>query len=301
MKHKVGDKVRIKSLDWYNENKNRFGSARGFTLKMSEYCGKTSTIVKVGRCHYELDIDDGDWYWTDEMFDENYMERIIGETFEHEGIKLQCVENESCNGCFFYNNGRCLFEADMDNNGMGICSCRYRKDGKSVIFKKYNNMEQKEINISIPDGYEIDKEKSTFEKIVLKKKENDVKTWNDLVGKQIPDGSKWIDSSGDMMKIDGKFWTYDKNDFINEKHAKSALAMAQISQLMPYYGGAITDEEWNNSDVLKYSICRNEDYVSFKSQHYELLSFHTEEQRNDFLKYNEQLVKDYLMIKENEK
>ena len=129
MKHKVGDKVRIKSLDWYNENKNRFGSARGFTLKMSEYCGKTSTIVKVGRCHYELDIDDGDWYWTDEMFDENYMERIIGETFEHEGIKLQCVENESCNGCFFYNNGRCLFEADMDNNGMGICSCRYRKDG----------------------------------------------------------------------------------------------------------------------------------------------------------------------------
>jgi hypothetical protein len=29
----------------------------------------------------------------------------------------------------------------------------------------------KEIVISIPEGYEIDKEKSTFEKIVFKKKE----------------------------------------------------------------------------------------------------------------------------------
>jgi len=31
---------------------------------------------------------------------------------------------------------------------------------------------EKEINISIPEGYEIDKEKSTFEKIIFKKVEN---------------------------------------------------------------------------------------------------------------------------------
>ena len=119
MKHKVGDKVRIKSLDWYNNvNKTRNGFFCDFTAKMSEYCGKTSTIVKVGRCHYELDIDDGDWYWTDEMFDENYMERRIGE-----------------------------------------------------IFKKYNNIEQIYFTILILRGYELDKEMSTFEKIVFKKKE----------------------------------------------------------------------------------------------------------------------------------
>ena len=33
-------------------------------------------------------------------------------------------------------------------------------------------METKELKITIPEGYEIDKEKSTFEKIVFKKKKN---------------------------------------------------------------------------------------------------------------------------------
>ena len=33
-------------------------------------------------------------------------------------------------------------------------------------------MEEKSINISIPEGYEIDKEKSTFTKIVFKKIES---------------------------------------------------------------------------------------------------------------------------------
>ena len=232
MKYKVGDKVRIKSLDWYNENKNINGFVFGFTPKMSEYCGKTATIVKVGSFHYELDIDDWDWYWTDEMFDENYY------------------------------------------------------------------MEQKEFTISIPDGYELDKEMSTFEKIVLKKKENDVKTWDDLVGKQIPDGPKWIDASGGMMKIDGKFGAFDKNVYIDEKHAKSALAMAQISQLMEYFGGKITDEEWSNINIIKHVIVRMEGKLDCAASfgEYIFLAFHTAEQRDKFLKYNEQLVKDYLMI-----
>ena len=42
-------------------------------------------------------------------------------------------------------------------------------------------MENKEINIIAPEGYEIDKEKSTFEKIVFKKiSDNLPKTWEEL-------------------------------------------------------------------------------------------------------------------------
>ena len=39
-------------------------------------------------------------------------------------------------------------------------------------------METKELKIQIPEGYEIDKEKSTFEKIVFKKKDTKPRSWN---------------------------------------------------------------------------------------------------------------------------
>lgn len=90
----------------------------------------------------------------------------------------------------------------------------------------------------------------------------------------------------------------NKNVFLTEKHAKSALAMAQISQLMPYYGGEITDEEWEDISLNKYVIIREVNHVRtiIYCSNYELLAFHTQEQRDEFLKNNEQLVKDYLMI-----
>lgn len=88
-----------------------------------------------------------------------------------------------------------------------------------------------------------------------------------------------------------------KNTFIDIKHAKSALAMAQISNLMPCYGGAITDEEWCEG-TLKYIILRSRNNIA-KGTFYDganILAFHTEVQRNAFLTNNEQLVRDYLML-----
>ncbi len=44
MKYKVGDKVRVKSLEWYNENKDEFGDVRTpnnvFVPGMSRFVGK---------------------------------------------------------------------------------------------------------------------------------------------------------------------------------------------------------------------------------------------------------------------
>lgn len=42
---KVGDKIKIKSLDWYNKNKNEDGDILEempypFSERMSEFCGK---------------------------------------------------------------------------------------------------------------------------------------------------------------------------------------------------------------------------------------------------------------------
>lgn len=74
--------------------------------------------------------------------------------------------------------------------------------------------------------------------------------------------------------------------------------MAQISQLIPYYGGEITNDEWKDGSIRKYIIFRRMNCVGRCEAYsnYELLAFHTQKQRDEFLKNNEQLVKDYLMI-----
>ena len=48
MKYKIGDKVRIKSLDWYNQNKDQHGRVacgyHVFTEEMSKFCGCTMIV-----------------------------------------------------------------------------------------------------------------------------------------------------------------------------------------------------------------------------------------------------------------
>lgn len=76
MKHKVGDIVKIKSREWYNENKEKDGVVRlkeqPFARSMSEYLGKTAKImeIKTSKLWYGLDIDEQWWNWTDEMFED---------------------------------------------------------------------------------------------------------------------------------------------------------------------------------------------------------------------------------------
>src|SRR5574344_373314 len=216
------------------------------------------------------------------------IEHKIGEVFEDKGKRLQCVECLDCNGCYFTDLPYCI----------GGCSPSHRKDRKSIIFKEIKDMEQKEVKISIPEGYEIDNEKSSFERIIFKKKEKEIKKWIDLVGNTMPLGSCYIEDGGCIFPSRGKFNVCSVNIFIDERHAKSALAMAQIIQLIPYYGGAITDEEWGNENLDKYTIKRigNEIEFGVTRYTYSFLSFHTSEQRNSFYENNEQLVKDYLMI-----
>ena len=89
--------------------------------------------------------------------------------------------------------------------------------------------------------------------------------------------------------------------FASRKQAKSALAMARISQIMAndieHFGGAITDEEWG-IDEWKFVICRSWNRIFTKAvrSDYYFLAFHTEAQRGLFLEKYRNLVEDYLMI-----
>jgi hypothetical protein len=70
-KYKVGDKVIVKSLAWYNENKDAFGNVRvpcTFVSGMRKYCGKVVTIRSVNMNSYSIEEDYG-CSWSDEMFE----------------------------------------------------------------------------------------------------------------------------------------------------------------------------------------------------------------------------------------
>ena len=76
-KYKIGQKVRVKSLDWYHHNKDSFGSVPigdkkpKFTYGMSKYCGLVLTIDDHSEYEgeYYMVEDDGVYTWTDEMFE----------------------------------------------------------------------------------------------------------------------------------------------------------------------------------------------------------------------------------------
>ena len=88
LKFKVGDKVRVKSLEWYNsEQKNFVGSiikGAGFRKEMSKYCGKEITIksiIEIAENYYYIIEEDKD-YWEDWMLEDdvvtdNIIKRVL--------------------------------------------------------------------------------------------------------------------------------------------------------------------------------------------------------------------------------
>ena len=77
MLYKEGDKVKIKSLDWYNENKDKDDSViclySYFDKDMSKFCDKIVTIKSLHGCHnvkaFRIIEDDGYSWWSDDMIE----------------------------------------------------------------------------------------------------------------------------------------------------------------------------------------------------------------------------------------
>jgi len=82
-KYNIGDKVRIKSIEWYNQKKEEHGliindaeESNVFCSGMSLYCGRELTVKAIdpdGR--YSLTDNDGNgdlytWSWEEWMFEE---------------------------------------------------------------------------------------------------------------------------------------------------------------------------------------------------------------------------------------
>lgn len=158
----------------------------------------------------------------------------------------------------------------------------------------------KQVVINIYDNGKIEvvnKENKTEEK-----EKPTIKTYQDLVNNKREIKGFINTVSGKVVPCNARVGgEYTTSIATSEKVAKSMIAMAAISQIMPYYGGEITEEEWENTSINKFTIERDCTYIDcihtdLNKTIYHFLAFHTLEQRDEFLKYNEQLVKDYLMI-----
>ena len=77
MNYKEGDKVIIKGREWYNENKDEYGTIifstnsgdYSFTKEDAHFCGRVVTIVYEGGGHYLIAEDDRGYFWIDEMIE----------------------------------------------------------------------------------------------------------------------------------------------------------------------------------------------------------------------------------------
>lgn len=79
MKYKIGDKVKIREDLEIGKEYNDCT----FIKNMEQYKGKIATIYY---CYsdgsYDIDLDDGEWYWTDDMLEDVIEEAIESENKE---------------------------------------------------------------------------------------------------------------------------------------------------------------------------------------------------------------------------
>lgn len=97
-------------------------------------------------------------------------------------------------------------------------------------------METKEIKITIPEGYEIDKEKSTFE--CIKFKPITSPTYEDIARSLFKNKSTFfINCDGDIMSVNENsvYSESDPNNATNQTQLARLLAMNQLLNVAEYY------------------------------------------------------------------
>ena len=143
----------------------------------------------------------------------------------------------------------------------------------------------KELKIEIPIGYEIDKEKSTFEKIIFKNINTKPKSWeeycNNFSGELFYFSNR--NSIESVVTSDGM--SYTAKDYLPSKElAEAFIAMMQLMSLRQTW---INDWEpdWINFNSNKWGIINhaNKLIISLLGNSSRVLSFPTKEMATDFM------------------
>lgn len=100
---------------------------------------------------------------------------------------------------------------------------------------------EKELKIIPPIGYEIDRQKSTFEKIIFKKIPENPKTWEDYCS--LMKGKTVYYTNCNNIIVSGFSDAHDK--FVTKKRAEQFIALGKLLQLRDY---------WVKDSKFKYAV-----------------------------------------------
>lgn len=151
----------------------------------------------------------------------------------------------------------------------------------------------KSLKINVPEGFEVDKEKSTFEEIVFKPIVKELpKKWEDL--EKISGWLVLLGSSNPYKTIDQVPTPFHRNVYYTEAQAKAAIALAQLTQLREVYRDG-WQPDWTDSSQPKFVIERHKCYINSGGSYFFVnyfLSFQSAEIRDQFLENFRDLIEE---------
>ena len=150
-------------------------------------------------------------------------------------------------------------------------------------------MEEKKLKINIPEGYEIDKEKSTFEEIVFKKVEDPLaklpKTWKEYRNCTRRNTSYFLCNPLESIKVSSFSGVY--NEFSTEERVKQYVALGKLLQLRDYWVKGYSE--------FRYALFGTKDGISlygYSGFSAYPLAFPTKEMAKEFKNCFEDLIKE---------
>ena len=129
---------------------------------------------------------------------------------------------------------------------------------------------EKELKIEVPQGYEIDRQKSTFEKIIFKKIPENPKTWEDYCKLTKGSYSNYANATTNMVYKDRHTGTY--NEFTTKERAEQFIALGKLLQLRDYwvkhseFKYAVGIFTWSEGGIVTHNCDINDCALTFPTQ-----------------------------------
>lgn len=150
-------------------------------------------------------------------------------------------------------------------------------------------MEEKKLKINIPEGYEIDRENSTFEEIVFKKVEDPFsklpKTWEEYYA-HIKNSPFYYWSDYCKTSAVTSIFTGFYNEFSTEERLIQYVALGKLLQLRDYWVG-----DWKRNSDNIYVIYKNVIMAAMPNSDFPL-TFPTRKMAEEFKNCFEDLIKE---------